>query len=85
MFRNSCSSSVIRMGSSDSDVGTVSLSSGNNFGLTHGIHHGVQVKAAVHTFPSGSTDTFVNFVVKSTQDLTIDQDHGRIQVLKISP
>ncbi len=76
---------VIRLGTSAGDVGVTSLSSGNNFGLTHGIHHGVQVKAAVHAFPSGSTSTFVNFVVKSTESLTIDQDHGRIQVLKISP
>ncbi|HVU21647.1 MAG TPA: hypothetical protein VHE09_13025 [Rhizomicrobium sp.] len=75
---------IIRFCTTACPVGT-SLAYGNNFGLTHNIHHGVHIKAAVWQATANYSTAYVQFVVKSTQDLTVDQDHGRIQVLKITP
>jgi hypothetical protein len=49
------------------------------------MHHGVRVKAAIKHFSSAPSSTYLNFVVYSNGDLTVEQDYGRLQVLKISP
>jgi hypothetical protein len=74
------------LGSSASATSGTELDENNNFYITPDMHHGVRVKASVKGFPSGSTSSYVNLVVwGSPGTLTVEQDYGRLQVLKISP
>ncbi len=62
------------------------LDENNNFYITPDMHHGVRVKASIKGFTSNSSSTFVNLVVWGSPGLlTVEQDYGRLQVLKITP
>jgi hypothetical protein len=47
------------------------------------MHHCVHVKPTVKSFPNGSSSTYVNFIAKANGAMTVEEDYGRLQVLKI--
>jgi len=73
------------LGSSASATSGTELDEGNTFNITPGMHHGTRVKGSIKNFSTGSSKTFVNFVVWTNQTLTVEQDNGRLQILRITP
>ncbi|HWA92223.1 MAG TPA: hypothetical protein VG889_19450 [Rhizomicrobium sp.] len=74
------------LGSSASATTGTELDENNNFYITPDMHHGVRVKASIKGFSSSSSSTYVNLVVWGNPGtLTVEQDYGRLQVLKITP
>ncbi len=74
------------LGASASATSGTELDENNNFYITPDMHHGVRVKASIKGFTSNSSSTFVNLVVWGSPGLlTVEQDYGRLQVLKITP
>jgi len=73
------------LGSTETETSGVELDEANATNITPDIHHGVRVKASIEQFPSGNSRHFVNFVVWSNTNLTVEQDYGRLQIAKISP
>ncbi len=50
-----------------------------------GMVRGQPTKLSVARIASASSANFVNLVVWTSATLTVDQDYGRLQVLKIRP
>ena len=50
------------------------------------IYHVVLVKHAINTVTAGNAaDHFVNFYVDTAEDMTVNQDYGRLQIMVIHP
>jgi hypothetical protein len=80
-------SHLVRTTSATATTGT-EIDDANAMNITHQIYRHVPIKPAITTIQSGTTTRhFVNLLVQSASgnDLTVNQDYGRLQVLKISP
>ena len=79
-------SAQLVLASSATATNGTALDENNNFYITPDMHHGVRVKASVKQITSQNPANFVNLVVwGSPGTLTVEDDCGRLQVLKITP
>lgn len=73
------------LGTSPSATTGVELDENNAFNVTPGMVRGQPTKLSIARIATASQAGFVNLVVWTSQTLTVDQDYGRLQVVKIHP
>lgn len=75
---------LILASASTSTTGT-ELDEANTFQLTPDMHHGNRLKGSIENFLVGPSKHFINYIAWTDKPLTVEQNHGRLQVLIIHP
>ncbi|HWA92224.1 MAG TPA: hypothetical protein VG889_19455 [Rhizomicrobium sp.] len=78
-------STQLILGSSPGATTGTELDENNAFNVTADMVRGQPTKLAIARIASATSAGFVNLVVWTNQTLAVDQDYGRLQVLKIHP
>jgi hypothetical protein len=75
---------LILASASTSTTGT-ELDEANTFQLTPDMHHGNRLKGSIENFLVGPSKHFINYIAWTDEALTVEQNHGRLQVVIIHP